>query len=205
RYALESVLGRGGAATVYAARDLLLQREVAVKLFAARADRPEHLLEQEAEARLVAQLNHPSLTTLLDAGVEIVDGGAPQLFLVMERVVGVDLRRRLRSGPLTPLQAAYVGYDLAEGLQFVHRHGYLHRDVKPANILLDERAAARIRGKLTDFGISSRLGTSQGEFTTGTAAYLGPEQVEGLGEKAPLGATSRCVLHSCVRAMSRRL
>jgi GAF domain-containing protein len=99
----------------------------------------------------------------------------------MERSPGVDLKRWLQQrGPLAPKQVAYLGFDLAEALHHVHEHGYLHRDIKPANILLDARAAdTRLRGKLTDFGISSIIGAEQGEFTTGTAAYLGPEQVQG--------------------------
>ena len=181
RYVLGGVLGRGGASTVYSARDTLLGREVAVKLFTARAGTSEELQRQEAEARLSARLDHFALTTLLDAGVETPADGLPQVYLVMERVPGMDLRERLRQGPLSAMQVAYLGFDIAEALQHVHEHGYLHRDIKPANILLDDRGAdTRLRAKLTDFGISSTVGTDQGEHTTGTAAYLGPEQVKGL-------------------------
>jgi tRNA A-37 threonylcarbamoyl transferase component Bud32 len=180
RYVLGEVIGRGGTSTVYAAIDRLLGREVAVKVFAAKAVSPDELRLQQAEAQLVARLNHHALVTLLDAGVDAADPAQPQIYLVMERTPGVDLRRRLLDGPLPAKQVAYLGFDLAEGLHHVHEHGYLHRDIKPANVLLDVRTAdTRLRGKLTDFGISSIIGAEQGEFTTGTAAYLGPEQVEG--------------------------
>lgn len=180
RYVIGSVLGRGGASVVYSARDRLLGREVAIKVFLEKAVSDDELRTQQAEAQLVARLNHHALVTLLDAGVDAADPTQPQIYLVMERTPGVDLRRRLRDGPLPAKQVAYLGFDLAEGLQHVHEHGYLHRDIKPANVLLDLRTAdTRLRGKLTDFGISSIIGTEQGEFTTGTAAYLGPEQVEG--------------------------
>ena len=85
RNAIDGVLGRGGAYMVYAAADRLLGRPVAVKVFTDRADSTEHLREQEAEARLVARLNHPGLTTLLDAGVEVEGDAPPQLYLVLER------------------------------------------------------------------------------------------------------------------------
>ncbi|MFD1721799.1 protein kinase domain-containing protein [Amnibacterium endophyticum] len=180
RYVIGSVLGRGGASTVYAARDLLLGREVAIKVFTERAVSADELRVQQAEAQLVARLSHHALVTLLDAGVDASEPASPRIYLVMERTPGVDLRERLRSGPLPAKQVAYLGFDLADGLHHVHEHGYLHRDVKPANVLLDLRnEEVRVRGKLTDFGISSIIGTEQGEFTTGTAAYLGPEQVEG--------------------------
>ena len=183
RYRVGSVIGRGGRATVYEAQDLLLGRKVALKMFIATADSPEEVRLQQAEARLVASLDHYALTTLFDAGVDTMDPEHPRIFLVMERVNGVDLRHRLRDGPLTPFQVMNLGSDLAQGLDAVHEHGFLHRDVKPANVLLSRRGpSSRIRGKLTDFGISSIIGVpDDSEFTNGTAAYLSPEQVEGDG------------------------
>ena len=100
RYRLLGILGRGGRATVYEAEDQLLARKVAVKLFHARAETAETLREQEREAQVVASLNHYALTTLYDAGVEVADAARPQLFLVMERVPGVDLKARLLGGRL---------------------------------------------------------------------------------------------------------
>ena len=180
RYRIGAVIGRGGRAIVYEAHDPLLGRKVALKMFTATADSPEDLQLQQAEARLVASLDHYALTTLFDAGVDLTDPERPRIFLVMERVAGVDLRQRLRDGPLTPPQVMNLGSDLAQGLDAVHEHGFLHRDVKPANVLLARRGpSSRIRGKLTDFGISSIIGVpDDSEFTNGTAAYLSPEQVD---------------------------
>jgi tRNA A-37 threonylcarbamoyl transferase component Bud32 len=179
RYRVGRVLGRGAMSTVYAARDELLGRDVAIKVFASGADSREELRAQEAEARLAASLSHYALTTLHDAGVDMSDPDRPQIYLVMERVDGTDLRERLRArGPLEPFEVAYLGLDLADGLAHVHEHGFVHGDIKPANVLLAERG--RIRAKLTDFGISSLIEDSSTELTlTGTAAYLSPEQVEG--------------------------
>lgn len=181
RYRITGVLGRGGRATVYAAHDPLLGRDVAVKVFTARADSAEELRAQEAEARLLAALNHFALTTLFDAGVDASDPARPQIYLVMESIRGGDLKRALADGPLTPVQVAQLGADLADALATVHTAGFLHRDVKPANVLLADRGAeSRLRGKLSDFGISTIIGDRQdGDTTTGTAAYLSPEQVEG--------------------------
>jgi serine/threonine protein kinase len=181
RYEVGAVIGRGGRAIVYEARDPLLQRDVAIKLFHADAVEPGSVRVQEAEARLLAGMNHYALTTLFDAGVDTTDPGRPMIYLVMERIPGVDLRLRLREdGPLTPAQVAYLGFDLAEGLQYVHEYGFLHRDIKPANVLLAERRIdSRIRGKLTDFGIATLIGLERrGEQSTGTVAYLSPEQVD---------------------------
>ena len=182
RYRIGGQIGRGGRATVYAATDILLRREVAVKVFRSNASAAGDLKLQEAEARLIAGMNHHALTTLFDAGIDTSDPARPRIYLVMERIPGVDLRAHVaRNGPLTAAQVAFLGFDLAEGLQYVHEHGFLHRDIKPANVLLaDRRIDYRIRGKLADFGISSLIGTAEGEVTTGTAAYLSPEQVEGI-------------------------
>jgi serine/threonine protein kinase len=183
RYQVGREIGRGGKARVFLARDRLLRREVAVKVFRARAGDPEELRVQEAEAKLVASLNHFALTTLYDAGVDTSDPERPRIYLVMEYVAGGDLRERLRSGALSPLQAAYLGFDLAQGLEYLHDAGFLHRDIKPANVLLAVRGQdPRLHGKLADFGISSLIGaegSSGSDSVTGTAAYLSPEQADG--------------------------
>ena len=181
RYRIGEEIGRGGKARVFAARDLLLHRDVAVKVFRARAGDPEELRVQEAEAKLVASLNHYALTTLYDAGVDTSNPSAPQIYLVMELIDGGDLRTRLRRGPLCPLQVGYLGYDIGGGLQYLHEAGFVHRDIKPANVLLHAREQdVRLRGKLADFGISSLIGVEEhGDAVTGTAAYLSPEQAAG--------------------------
>jgi hypothetical protein len=182
RYRIEHVIGRGGTAVVYAARDTLLNRPVAIKVFTAPTDSARVLREQQHEAQMLAGLSHHALVTLFDAGVDDTDPEQPHIYLVMERIEGPDLGQALRSGALTPLQIAYLGLDLCDALLYVHERGWLHRDIKPANVLLSGRASERrLRGKLSDFGIATVLGAAadDGEFTVGTAAYLSPEQVEG--------------------------
>jgi serine/threonine protein kinase len=182
RYRIEHVIGRGGTAVVYAAHDTLLNRAVAIKVFTAPTDSARALREQQHEAQTLAGLSHHALVTLFDAGVDDSDPEQPHIYLVMERVDGPDLGQQLRSGALTPIQVAYLGFDLCDALAYVHERGWLHRDIKPANVLLEGRGSERrLRGKLSDFGIATVLGASadDGEFTVGTAAYLSPEQVEG--------------------------
>ncbi|BDI23957.1 GAF domain-containing serine/threonine-protein kinase [Herbiconiux sp. L3-i23] len=181
RYRVLSVIGQGGLATVYSAHDTLLDRDVAVKVFSSRATSRELVKVQEAEARLAAKLNHHALTTLYDAGVDSSDPEAPQIYLVMEHIAGADLKQRLERGSLNDLQLAYLATDLNSALAYVHENGFIHCDIKPANVLVADRdAATRLRGKLTDFGIAGIIGANGGRgTTTGTAAYLAPEQVEG--------------------------
>jgi len=181
RYRLGEVIGRGGASTVLRARDELLGRDVAVKVFRARATEPGDLARQEAEARMLAAMSHPGLVTLLDAGIDLSTPESPQVYLVLELVEGADLRTALRAGPMAAIDVAYLGFDLAGAIGYVHEHGVIHRDVKPANILVSGIGSRRPRGKLADFGIAMlRAGTVRPEEqTTGTAAYLSPEQVDG--------------------------
>ncbi|MFD3534683.1 serine/threonine-protein kinase [Streptomyces sp. NPDC058664] len=174
RYRLDDLLGRGGAADVYEGMDLRLRRPVAVKVF-----RPDGAADTEerfdGEGRLLAQLQHPGLITVYDCGR---DDGTP--YLVMELVRGTTLRRRIAAAALAPAEACRIGAALASALAHVHEAGVVHRDVKPANILLDEAGAPR----LTDFGISRLLGTTAQTVTgalVGTAAYMAPEQVLGRG------------------------
>jgi eukaryotic-like serine/threonine-protein kinase len=179
RYHLGEVVGHGATAVVYRAVDTSLGREVAVKLFPAATAGPQ-AAAQEAEVNLLASLSHHGLVTLLDAGVDRSLSEQPQVFFVMEYVAGLDLERRLARGPLGGRQVAQLGHDLAETLQYTHSKLVVHRDIKPANVLLVDYAddASTLRARLTDFGIAHR-GTQQhgdGVTTTGTAAYLSPEQ-----------------------------
>ena len=181
RYEVGERLGSGGMASVHRARDLLLGREVAVKLFRREVTASPDLRLQEIEARVVAALNHSALTTLLDAGIDTSHQHAPQIYLVMEYVRGSTLKERLRRGPLGVADACWLCFDLAEGIDYMHQQGFLHRDVKPANILISSQRSARpVVAKLTDFGIATAIGQPDlSEYTVGTAAYLSPEQVEG--------------------------
>jgi hypothetical protein len=182
RYAVERVIGRGGMATVYLARDRTLRRSVALKVLA------PHLAADEAfrarflrEARLAARLTHPNVVQVYDVGE---DERGP--FIVMEYVEGEtladDLRRR---GPLPPAEVAAIGIQLCAALEAAHAERLVHRDIKPQNIL--RRPDGQV--KLADFGIARSLaGTSHTEIGTvlGTAAYLAPEQ--GRGESVTAAA-----------------
>jgi serine/threonine protein kinase len=183
RYRLGDVIGRGGMSAVYCARDENLGRDVALKLFAPQAPDADELKRQEAEIQLLATLNHPSLVTLFDAGIDTRIPDEPRPFLTMELVEGQDLRSRIRHSPVPLDEIAVIGAGIADALAYVHGLGIIHRDIKPANILLVQiRPGEPLRPKLTDFGIArivdgTRL-TATGTMV-GTAAYLSPEQAMG--------------------------
>lgn len=188
RYRLDRVLGRGGMATVYQARDLLLGRDVAVKVFPPVHDDGDDLLRNRAEIRVLATLGHPGLVVLHDAGTVHGDDGSQQVYLVMELVAGPTLAERLRRGTLGAEQVALVGKDLAEALAVVHAREIVHRDIKPANVLLTAPDALDDDGpgghavKLADFGIARLAGATRltlTGMTLGTMSYLSPEQAAG--------------------------
>jgi len=173
RYRLGERLGGGAAAEVFRALDERLQRPVAVKVF--RGDAAAQLQRHEAEMRTLASLDHPSLVGVYDAGSDD-DTGVP--FLVMQLVEGHTLADELRDGALPLERVATYGAALADALAYVHERGFVHRDVKPANVLV----AGDGRVHLADFGIA-RLVDSVHETRTGdvlgTPGYFSPEQVTG--------------------------
>ena len=181
RFEIESLVGRGGMASVYRARDTVLDRVVAVKLFA--VDTSEDRARLESEVRLLSRLNHPNLVTVHDAHLAIGPHDGPS-FLVMELVSGESLREAIATAGISGETIAVVASGIGEALHIVHEAGIVHRDVKPANILI-ERGAPRvigIRAKLADFGIAHSLGSTRLTAThsiVGTAGYLSPEQAAG--------------------------
>ena len=172
RYALGDVLGVGGTAVVYRARDVRTQAPVAVKLFPPSPSAGERR-RQLRELQALTRLDHPGLVRLLDA-----DTAGEQPYLVTEVVEGPSLADAVAEGPLPPPAVARMGADLATALASVHAGGFVHRDVKPGNVLLERG----VRPRLADFGIARALdgatATTAGA-VVGTAAYMAPEQVRG--------------------------
>jgi YVTN family beta-propeller protein len=175
-YAVEAPLGQGGMGVVYLAYDKRLRRKVALKLMAPELALDERFRDRfSRESELAMSLEHPNVVPIHDAGES--DG---RLFLVMRFVDGSDLRAVLRKeGVLAPSRALAIVRQVAYALDAAHALGLVHRDVKPSNVLLDERDHAY----LADFGLTrlqSEVGVPLGDARSlGTPAYLAPEQIEG--------------------------
>lgn len=174
RYELGRPIGRGGMAEVFAARDRLLDREVAVKLLRERFREDAAFTARfNDEARNVARLSHPNLVVVFDTGVD-----ADQPFIVMERIHGRTLQQALDAGGLTEDRSLQVAADVCGALAYAHRNLLVHRDVKPGNIMLADDGSV----KVTDFGIARAMSDETVTATAavlGTAAYLSPEQAQG--------------------------
>ena len=178
RYQLQDTIGRGGMATIYRARDLRMDRAVAVKVLReVYSTDPKFVRRFQVEAKAASALQHPNIVQVYDYGQ--TDGN---YFIVMELVEGTDLRRYLRSrGVLDVDRAIIIAHDVALGLGAAHRRDIVHRDVKPQNVLVGRGGSI----KLTDFGIASvykdihaeRLTTTG--MTLGTVQYYAPEQAQG--------------------------
>ena len=173
RYQIRDELGQGGMAAVYRARHETLQRDVALKILAPRLTvTPDFVERFRQEGRILAQLSHPHIVTVYDAG-----SAQGYYYLVMELVRGWGLDRALeRWGKLEPRNAVAVAQQIAQALEYAHRERIIHRDIKPANILLDEKG----RVKVADFGIVAILGESQVARTRiGTPRYMAYEHFNG--------------------------
>lgn len=179
RYQIQSLVGRGGMATVYKALDTNLGRIVAIKIIHPHlADQPDFLQRFENEARLVAQFHHPNIPVIFDFNQ---DGG--YFYIAMEYIDGETLENRLKTisqaGQRLPVKLASEYFSgLCEAVDYAHRQGVVHRDIKPANIMIDQDHVV----KLMDFGISKIIGgqrhTATGA-TIGSAHYIAPEQIQG--------------------------
>jgi serine/threonine-protein kinase len=177
RYRLDERLGAGGMSTVYKAHDNVLERLVAVKLLA------EHLAEDDGfvarfrrEALAAAKLLHPNVVQVYDSGR---DSEAHRHFMVMEYVQGPTVAQMMREQDRVPVdQAVDIAVQACEGLEYAHRHGVIHRDVKPGNLIVNPDRVV----KLVDFGIAKAAEDSritQIGSVVGTAAYLSPERAQG--------------------------
>ncbi|MGH2655033.1 MAG: protein kinase domain-containing protein, partial [Actinomycetota bacterium] len=176
RYELEDEIASGGMGTVWRARDKVLGRAVAVKVLHDHLARDPDLFDRfRLEAVAAARLTHPAVVKVFDTGI---DGGVS--FIVMELFEGRTLESLLAErGTLDPEEAARMVRSTLQGLGHAHRHGVVHRDVKPGNILIDRDGYV----KVTDFGIAKAAFAGDDLTTTGnllgTSRYLAPEQVTG--------------------------
>src|SRR5665811_367320 len=175
RYRLEARIASGGMSTVYRALDEILERQVAVKLMNREIASDSDQLERfRREARAVAQLSHPHIVGVIDAGE---DDGRP--YIVFEYVEGETLKERIRRlGRLPVPEAVAYAIEIARALGAAHARHIVHRDVKPQNVLIDEEGSA----KVTDFGIARTLeedGLTIDGRVLGTTDYVSPEQALG--------------------------
>jgi eukaryotic-like serine/threonine-protein kinase len=180
RYELGEVLGYGGMSEVHRGLDTRLGRDVAVKVLRADLARdPQFQMRFRREAQNAAALNHPAIVAVYDTG-EVQGEFGPLPYIVMEYVDGQTLREIVKTqGPMSQQQVIEVMADVCAALDFSHRHNIIHRDVKPANIMINHAGAV----KVMDFGIARALGEGQNVTQTaaviGTAQYLSPEQARG--------------------------
>ena len=178
RYELSRQIARGGTAQVYLAHDLLLDRPVALKMLFPELSSDHSFVERfRREAQAAANLSHPNIVPVFDWGE-----ADRTYYIVMEYVDGEPLSSVIRTqAPLSATRAAGIAADIAKALSFAHRHGVVHRDVKPGNVLI----TADGQVKVADFGIARAIGASESVTQTGlvmgTATYFSPEQAQGLG------------------------
>ncbi|MGC1853403.1 MAG: serine/threonine-protein kinase, partial [Solirubrobacterales bacterium] len=178
-YRIERSLGRGGMGILYLAVEPGLERHVALKLIAPEAASDEVFARRFAEeSKIAASIEHPNVVPIYAAGEE---DGIP--FIAMRYVSGSDLGRRLaREGRLEPASAARLVAQVGNGLDAIHAAGLVHRDVKPANVLLSEMGGED-HAYITDFGVARNVATESGLTQTGrfvgTLDYVAPEQISG--------------------------
>ncbi len=177
RYLLQEPLGKGGMAVVYQARDLMLERTVAIKILRKSfSEDPEFRERFRQEAKAAANLSHPNIVTVHDFGLD-----DERLFIIMEYVPGTDLKTTLlQRGRFTVDEALPLLVQICAGVGYAHRAGLVHCDIKPHNVLI----APDQRVKVTDFGIARALASIQpderSEIVWGSPQYFSPEQASGL-------------------------
>ncbi len=176
RYELEQLVGSGGMSSVFRAHDRVLERTVALKVLHERLTANQDVVDRfTREAKLVAGLSHTNIVAVIDRGES--DGGP---YIVFEYIAGDNLKQVIvRDGPLPVDRALELAIEVSRGLAFAHQNGFVHRDVKPQNVLLNGKGQA----KVTDFGIARPLEASSQETATGTVLgtcdYIAPEQAQG--------------------------
>ena len=201
RYEIGGVLGRGGMAEVHRGRDLRLGREVAVKVLRSDLARdPSFQVRFRREAQAAASLNHPAIVAVYDTGEDRTTTGATP-YIVMEYVEGETLRDVIRrEGHLSAERAMSLAADICGALDFSHRNGIVHRDVKPGNVMITPQGTV----KVMDFGIARAVSDSAATMTStaaviGTAQYLSPEQARGESVDARSDVYSMgCLLYELV-------
>ncbi|GAB7079366.1 protein kinase domain-containing protein [Megalodesulfovibrio paquesii] len=171
RYRIQSKLGQGGYALVYAGVHDILGLPVAIKMLKhTLAMEPDFAATFRREAQVIARLNHPNIVRIYD-----IEERCRTIFIIMERLEGRSLKEELRrQGRLRPLQAADILFQICQGLDYAHSHGIIHRDIKPANVFLPFCGPL----KILDFGLACITGLDDRCFE-GTAAYMAPEQILG--------------------------
>nr|MDT0662794.1 Stk1 family PASTA domain-containing Ser/Thr kinase [Micromonospora sp. DSM 115978] len=182
RYQVGELLGYGGMAEVHRGRDLRLGRDVAIKMLRTDLARDDTFqMRFRREAQNAASLNHPAIVAVYDTGEEIAPTGETLPFIVMEFVNGRTLKEVLAAeGRLMPRRALEITADVCAALEFSHRHGIIHRDIKPGNVMMTLNGQV----KVMDFGIARALASgattmTQTSAVIGTAQYLSPEQARG--------------------------
>lgn len=195
-YRLEKLLGRGGMSVVYLAEHIRLGRKVALKLLSPALSEDESFRERfERESRRAAEIDHPNIVPIYDAG-----DAEGQFFIAMRYVQGADLKTLLKGdGPLSIGRTLFLLEQAASALDAAHERDLVHRDVKPANILIEEPSD---RVFLTDFGVvkhTASHGLTRTGFFIGTVDYAAPEQIEGLPVDARTDVYALgCVLYECL-------
>jgi serine/threonine-protein kinase len=197
RFETVRLLGRGGMGAVYLAEDRVIGRQVAIKEIriekgVSEAARAEQRVRFEVELRATGRLSHPNIATVYDAFET-----AGSYCIALEYVPGISLDERLKAGPpFAPAEVADLTGQIASGLDYAHRRGIVHRDVKPGNVLLSDEGVV----KITDFGIAKlvSLDVTQTGVALGTPAYMSPEQIQGKTLDGPSASSStRCSRAGC--------